>query len=148
MKTKERIQLLENVKWYIKADLANGFRQFGTHPKDWIFQIYCNGPTEHYIDLACPFGKTNSPLEFCPSVSLFAKSAAQRYADEVGGCKPNLGSYVDDIIGGFPFCDQYERSCHFRTQLCEKGKSLTVCLTSEKKVTKYCGRINEMLSAS
>ena len=31
---KERVNLLKNVKWYIKADLKNGFRQFGTHPKD------------------------------------------------------------------------------------------------------------------
>ena len=30
----ERAMILENVKWYIKADLKSGFRQFGTHPVD------------------------------------------------------------------------------------------------------------------
>ena len=66
---------LQNIHWYIKADLANGFHQFGTHPKDWRYQVYCNDPREHYIDFACPFGKTNSTLEFCPPVALFAKSS-------------------------------------------------------------------------
>ena len=61
--------ILRDVYWYIKADLKNGFRQFGTHPHDWRFQGYCNGLDEHYIDIACPFGKTNSTLEFCPPVS-------------------------------------------------------------------------------
>ena len=69
---------------------------------------------EHYIDIACPFGKTNSPLEFCPPVALFAKSTAQRYAELFGGRAPNLGSYVDDIIGGFPYCHRYDRACHLR----------------------------------
>ena len=75
----ERVELLENVHWFIKADLAHGFRQFGAHPKDWRFQVYCNGIHEHYIDLACPFGKTNSTLEFCPPVALFAKSVTANY---------------------------------------------------------------------
>ena len=114
MKTKERIRILEHVNWYVKADLSSGFRQFGTHPKDWIYQVYCNGPREHYIDLACPFGKTNSPMEFCPPVALFAKSAAVRYAERFGGSPPNIGSYVDDIIGGFPHCPSYRKACHFR----------------------------------
>ena len=30
----ERVQLLRNVVWFVKADLKHGFRQFGTHPKD------------------------------------------------------------------------------------------------------------------
>ena len=75
---RKRVRLLENVVWYIKADLQSGFRQFGTHPADWRFQVYCNGPNEHYVDLACPFGKTNSTLEFCPPVKLFAILAAVR----------------------------------------------------------------------
>ena len=41
------VQLLDVVKWYIKADLSAGYRQFGTHPVDWRFQVYCNGPDEH-----------------------------------------------------------------------------------------------------
>ena len=68
--------ILDQATWLIKADLSSGYRQFGTHPVDWRFQVYCNGPNEHYIDLACPFGKTNSSLEFCPPVRLFAESAA------------------------------------------------------------------------
>ena len=71
--------ILDHVDWFIKADLSSGYRQFGAHPMDWRFQVYCNGPDEHYIDLACPFGKTNSSLEFCPPVMLFAESAAYRY---------------------------------------------------------------------
>ena len=70
--------MLDGVIWYIKADLKNGFRQFGTHPADWRFQVYCNGEDEHYIDIACPFGKTNSTLEFCPPVKLFAMSIPVR----------------------------------------------------------------------
>ena len=75
----EVASILDEVKWFIRADLASGYRQFGTHQVDWKFQVYCNGPNEHYIDLAYPFGKTNSSLEFCPPVQLFAKSAAARY---------------------------------------------------------------------
>ena len=31
---RKRVRLLERIVWYIKADLKNGFRQFGTHPAD------------------------------------------------------------------------------------------------------------------
>ena len=79
--TQEVVTILDSVIYFIKGDLENGFRQFGTHPVDWRFQVYSNGPREHYIDLACPFGKTNSPLEFCPPVALLAKSLATRYAE-------------------------------------------------------------------
>ena len=98
----ERTQVLEHDTWYIKGDLSSCFRQFGTHPKDWRFQVYCNGLDEHYIDLAFPFGKTNSPLEFCAPVTLFAQSVVVRFPEEKGGAKPQLASYVDDIFGGFP----------------------------------------------
>ena len=111
---RKRVRLLENVIWYIKADLESGFRQFGTHPADWRFQVYCNGPNEHYVDLACPFGKTNSTLEFCPPVKLFAISAAVRWSDLYGGVRPTLSSYVDDIYGGIPNCRSYERSLKLR----------------------------------
>ena len=138
-------------------------------------QVYCNGPDEHYIDLACPFGKTNSPLEVCPTVSLFAKSAAMRYAEEMNCGAPVLGSHVDDIFGGFPLCNSYERACHFRAYLCRIGELLTIkfnrkptktplpskrqvilgCLwdsvdrrvrTSEKKKRKYLARITNLLA--
>ena len=52
---------MDKVKGYIKADLKNGYRQFDTHPEDWQFQENCNDPNEHYIDLACPFGKRIAP---------------------------------------------------------------------------------------
>ena len=175
MKTQERIRLLEHVKYYIKADLTSGFRQFGTHPADWRLQVYCNGPDEHYIDLACPFGKTNSPKEFCPPVALFAKSAAYRYGEFFNRDAPNLGSYMDDIIGGFPNCESYQTACHLRTWLCETGKKLTIvfnlkktpmptreqvmlgCLnnsidkhvmSSPKKVEKYSQKIDNILKSS
>ena len=99
--TKEVVAILDSVTYYIKGDFESGFRQFGTHPVDWRFQVYCNGPEEHYIDLACPFGKTNSPLEFCPPVALLAKSLAVRYAEKFRVRSPVLGTHVDDIFGGF-----------------------------------------------
>ena len=138
-------------------------------------QVYCNGTEEHYIDLACPFGKTNSTLEFCPPVSLFAKSAARAYAAEKNCIEPILGSHVDDIFGGFPFCSSYERALDFRSYMCEVGRNLSVRFnmkasktplparkqiilgglwdsknkhvrTSPKKREKYLSRITELLS--
>ena len=120
------MQVLEHVVWYIKADLSSGFRQFGTHPQDWRFQVYCNGRDEHYIDLACPFGKTNSPLEFCAPVALFAKSVAARYPKERDGPTPNLTSYVDDIFGGFPHVEALSKALDLRRYICETGTSLTL----------------------
>ena len=29
---KKRVRLLEKVAWYVKADIKNGFSQFGTNP--------------------------------------------------------------------------------------------------------------------
>ena len=31
---RRRVQVLDGITWYIKADLKSGFRQFGTHPSD------------------------------------------------------------------------------------------------------------------
>ena len=126
MTVKERVQLLEDVTWYVKADLSHGFRHFGTHPKDWRYQVYCNGYNEHYIDLACPFGKTNSTLEFCPPVALFAKSVATRYRTEVQGPVAKLGSYVDDIFGGLTNDHSYNRAMTFLQHLCRAGIRLTL----------------------
>ena len=152
----------------------HGFRQFGTHPKDWRYQVYCNGDNEHYIDLACPFGKTNSTLEFCPPVALFAKSVAARYQPKRYASSPKLGSYVDDIFGGLTNEHSYDRAVDFREYLCLTGNSLSLafnmklhktplparrqvilgCLydsvhsqvcTAEKKRVKYTSRILETL---
>ena len=111
---RRRVLVLDGIEWYIKADLKNGFRQFGTHPADWRFQVYCNGWDEHYIDLACPFGKTNSTLEFCPPVKLFAISVACRWHQSRGGVRPRLSSYVDDVYGGIPGGEEYKTALDFR----------------------------------
>ena len=132
--TPQVASILDGIRWFIKADLASGYRQFGTHPVDWRFQVYCNGPDEHYIDLACPFGTTNSSLEFCPIVALFAQSTAIRYAEQYQVIPPSLGTHVDDIYGGFKGNDSYKRAVHFRQWMCETGRSLTVIFNM--KVTK------------
>ena len=137
----------------------------------------CNGPREHYIDLACPFGKTNSTLEFCPPVALFAKSVVARYSSQTIPRNPKLDSYVDDIFGGLRHDPSYEQACKFRRYICETGKSLTLsfnmelhktplpakrqvilgCLydsvsqkvrTAEKKRKKYIKRITDLLKTS
>ena len=112
--TKEVASILDGIQWLVKADLENGYRQFGTHPVDWRFQVYCNGPFEHYIDLACPFGKTNSSLEFCPPVALFAESLAVRYAAQFAVRQPVFGTHVDDIYGGFKHTNSEARAVHLR----------------------------------
>ena len=127
--------ILDGVQWFIKADLASGYRQFGTHPVDWRFQVYCNRPNEHYIDIACPFGKTNSSLEFCPPVALFARSAAIRYSEQFKVPAPSIGTHVDDIFGGFIIGDSRERAMHFRQWLCEVGRSLTVMFNINESKT-------------
>ena len=122
---RKRVLIVDKVIFYIKADLQSGFRQFGTHPSDWRFQVYCNGLSEHYIDLACPFGKTNSTLEFCPPVKLFAISAAVRWKKSTRAVLPALSSYVDDIYGGIPGCNSFELSMDLRNYICTMGKQLT-----------------------
>ena len=157
--------------------MAHGFRQFGAHPKDWKYQVYCNGTDEHYIDLACPFGKTNSTLEFNAPVALFAKSVASRYTSRSGDYTPRLGSYVDDIFGGLERDPSYQRALAFRQYICQTGTSLTLlfnmevhktplpatqqvilgCLydsrlrrlrTADKKRIKYIKRVLELLNSS
>ena len=97
--------------------------------------MYCNGPQEHYIDIACPFGKTNSPLEFCPPVALFAKSVAYRYADVFNTAAPVLGTHVDDIFGGFKRNGSFEPARHFREFMCSTGAFLTITFNLEVSKT-------------
>ena len=125
---RRRVLVLEKVRWYVKADLKSGFRQFGTHPSDWRFQVYCNGRNEHYIDLACPFGKTNSTLEFCPPVKLFAISAGVRWSEIHPGSHPRLSSYVDDIYGGLTGAggESFEMAFMFSNWICDTGEKLTL----------------------
>ena len=102
---------------------------------DWRFQVYCNGPDEHYIDLACPFGKMNSSLEFCPPVALFARSAAEHYAERFQVERPALGTHVDDIYGGFKIDVSQERALHFRQWLIETGQKLTLLFNMKPSKT-------------
>ena len=129
------VGILDSVTYFIKGDLKNGFRQFRTHPVDWRFQVYCNGPREHYIDLACPFGKTNSPLEFCPPVALLARSSAIRYAEEFDVRGPVLGTHVDDIFGGFKSNKSFSQAAHFREWMCAAGKRLTMSFNMKPSKT-------------
>ena len=138
--------------------------------------MYSNGYDEHYIDIACPFGKTNSTLEFCPPVKLFAMSIAARWYELKLGPRPRLSSYVDDIYGGTPGCIEYAAALKFREFICTTGERVTFvfnkkphktplpskqqvilgCLydsverkmkSSGKKISKYVARIDAALSS-
>ena len=67
---KKRVVLLQNIKWYIKLDLKDGYRQLPVHPSEWKTQVYALDRSEFYIDLAMPFGKANSSKIFCRWASL------------------------------------------------------------------------------
>ena len=107
--------------------------------------MYCNGPKEHYIDLACPFGKTNSALEFCPPVLLLAKSVAIRYGQIYQTPKPDFGAYVDDIYGGFKQDASYNKSLHLRSFLCQIGRHLTVNFNLEVTKTSLPAQVQVIL---
>lgn len=47
-------------KYFITSDLANGFHQIETHPKD-IHKTAFSTPFGHYEFLRMPFGLKNSP---------------------------------------------------------------------------------------
>ena len=111
---------------------------------DWRFQVYCNGLDEHYIDLACPLGKTNSCLEFCPMVALFAKSVASKYT-VLFNSTPSLGTHVDDIFGGFKGCNDYVKACHFRDFLCYVGTALTINFNPKPEKTPMPATIQVIL---
>ena len=107
--------------------------------------MYCNGPNEHYIDLACPYGKTNSPLEFCPPVTLFAESLAARYAEKYQCRPPKLGTHVDDIYGGFPNNPKYNKALHFRRYMYETGNQLTLKFNMDAEKTPLPARSQVIL---
>ena len=94
---KERVRLLQHVKWYIKLDLKDGYRQLPVHPSEWKTQVYSVGPTEYYIDIAMPFGKANSL--FCRWGSLWFTSCLANFNKKYRA-RAVLGSYVDDGFGG------------------------------------------------
>ena len=95
----DRVALLDEVDWFIKADLKNGYRQLPVHPCDWYTQIYSLGPNEFYIDLNMPFGKANSSKIFCIWTTAWCKSFHHHFQNfyEIPIA---LSSYVDDFFGG------------------------------------------------
>ena len=96
---KKRVLLLQDIKWYIKLDLKDGYRQLPVHPSEWRTQVYALDPSEHYIDLAMPFGKANSSKIFCRWASLWFESCLSNFNDKFKA-RAVLGSYVDDAFGG------------------------------------------------
>ena len=85
--------------------------------------------------MACPFGKTNSSLDFCRPVRLFAESAAARYSQQVSKRAPVLGTHVDDIFGGFKHCTEYSEALRFRQFLINVGYKLTIMFNPKEKKT-------------
>ena len=128
----------------VKADLKSRFRQFGAHLVDWRFQVYCNGPNEHYIDIACPFGRTHSTLKFCPCVGLFRKLITMPYDEELLS-RPSLGSYGDDIFGGFKHDTRYDTASHLSNYICSQGKRLTIKFNMNVLKTPSPARIQTIL---
>ena len=96
---KERVALLAEVDWYIKADLKNGYRQLPVHPTDWHTQIYSLGRNEYYIDIAMPFGKANSARVFCTWTSAWCKSFKWHF-QKYFAFPIALAVYMDDFFGG------------------------------------------------
>ena len=96
---RERVALLDNVDWFIKADLKNGYRQLPVHPSDWHTQVYSLGPKEHYIDLNMPFGKANSSKIFCTWTTAW-RISFQKHFEKFYSIPIALSSYVDDFFGG------------------------------------------------
>ena len=96
---RKRVQLLDQVNWYIMLDLKDGYCQLAVHPSEWRTQVYSLGPSEHYIDMAMPFGKANSSKLFCRWTSLWFQSCMAQFSRQVHSTAV-LGSYVDDAFGG------------------------------------------------
>ena len=69
------------------------------HPSEWRTQVYSLGPSEHYIDLAMPFGKANSSKIFCRWASLWFNSCIANFNKKFN-VQAVLDSYVDDAFGG------------------------------------------------
>ena len=96
---KERVELLDSAVYYVKLDLKDGYRQLAVHPSEWRTQVYTLGVDEHYIDIAMPFGKSNSSKLFCRWSALWFKSCIVRFNQKYNSAAV-LDSYVDDAFGG------------------------------------------------
>ena len=96
---KRRVVELEQVDWFLKVDLKDGYRQLPVHPSEWHTQVYKLGPNEHYIDLCMPFGKANSSVVFCAWTTAWCE-AFKYHFQKIRNFKISLSSYVDDFFGG------------------------------------------------
>ena len=165
---KERVRLLQHVKWYIKLDLKDGYRQLPVHPSEWKTQVYPVGPTEYYIDLAMPFGKANSSKIFCRWASLWFTSCVSRFNTKYKA-RAVLGSYVDDGFGGDKDYSTAQALIRFVTDAGNRHGTLVnaaktrgpaiamvilglqyhsmrkICSLDPAKVTKYSTHISELL---
>ena len=68
-------------------------------------------------------------------MALFAKSASVRYSTDRECPAPVLGTYVDDIFGGFPHNKSLSRALDFRRYLYETGASLTIVFNMKPSKT-------------
>ena len=166
---KDRVKLLNQVKYYIKLDLKDGYRQLAVHPSEWRTQVYSLGPREHYIDIAMPFGKSNSSKLFCRWASLWFESCITRFNKKYAASAV-LRSYVDDGFGGADTWKIAIKLIKFITDMglthetivntaktegpatalvilgllyCSQSK---VCRLDPAKVTKYAARISTLLA--
>ena len=96
---KERVAQLDQVDWFLKVDLKNGYRQLPVHPSDWHTQIYSLGPNEFYIDVTMPFGKANSARVFCMWSEAWCESFKFHFHRE-RRFAISLSVYMDDFFGG------------------------------------------------
>ena len=167
---KNRVKLLEPVLFYVKLDLKDGYRQLAVHPSEWRTQVYALGPEKHYIDIAMPFGKSNSSKLFCRWASLWFESCVARF-NRIHSATAVLGSYVDDAFGGADTRKTAKKLIEYITDTgsnlltlvntaktegpspslvilglhyCSRSK---VCRLDPAKVTKYAVRISELLAA-
>ena len=58
-----------------------------------------------------------------------------RYSQKERCTPPRVGTYVDDVFGGFPNCPSYTKAAEFREYLINKGKDLTVVFNMKTEKT-------------
>ena len=152
-------------------DLKDGYRQLPVHPSEWGTQVYSLGPSEHYIDLAMPFGKANSSKIFCRWASLWFNSCIANFNKKFN-VQAVLDSYVDDAFGGdisyataYSLIQYITWAGRVHGTLVNVAKSegpaismvilgllyrsdLKICSLDPKKVLKYSERIKTLIKQS
>jgi len=73
----EQVQLLDPIKWYLKLELKDVYRQLAFYSKGWT-QVHTLGANEHYINMVMLFGKSNSSKFYCRWASLGSRSCITR----------------------------------------------------------------------